>query len=376
MVRFFAFALTALLCGSSLAQQKTARFEVAIVDCPGIDRAALARFLRLELSTEVAVVAVHALGPVDGARVQVTCSGRNVWLNVRPPQPAAKAVQAFRTLPEQALNERGGERLLALAIAEMLVANAVEHHLAPPPAHDGSPARPRQATQAKAEAKKETKKEVIKTKTKLDTEAKAESRTRAAAETRATTPTQSLPPPPQPREPGLRVGVSGHAVTVPIQFGPSWFGGRVWASALLSSSIAIEVAGGYMLGAQDSDPGAIHSDVTSAHLNFRYLVRTKSTIIDMGLGGMVSYMHFDGIPKNPPDPSNKMGYIVRERGFVNGGPSVQLRIATQTQPLFAGLSVEAAMLLQPVKMLTEPNIVVSNIRGFWLGLALDLGGIL
>ena len=335
---------------------------MAVDGCSRLNRPELSRLLRMELGTNVEVLETDsAAAPAD---VFVRCSSSTVYLNVSSPALDATPGPNRRVLPGRVLTSREAERLLALAIAELVAASTFE----PPPTNGESPpatAPPETAANAP----------------RSDTPAATASAFAAKPSLPATTgePPQrpvdtEVPPATSPRDHGTsRLGLTAFILTVPLRTGPTWYGGRAWFSQQLIDSTAIEFGAGYSLGSEQSTTANVQSQLVSGHVLLRYLTNVGHVMIDVAVGGMISYLRFDGNHEGPEQLAST------KPQFVNGGPSVQFRVTTDTNPVFAGLTLEAAAFLQPVAIIDVKNrelgngTLIASVRGVWIGLGFDLG---
>ncbi len=139
--------VTALLCSALLASGARADpplVTTVVDDCVPIDRQQLDRLLSIELGTSADTAASTATGPTH---VHVRCVAAGIELNL---QDALTRKGMVRVLSRESFQDASSTRLLALAIAEFVVASWVELRLPQrvEPAPVGGPAPSESAREA------------------------------------------------------------------------------------------------------------------------------------------------------------------------------------------------------------------------------------
>ena len=126
VARVSTWVITASLCSILLASRARADppLVTTVVDeCVPIDREQLDRLLSIELGTSAATAASNATGPTH---VHVRCVPAGIELNL---QDALTRKGMVRVLSRESFQDASSTRLLALAIAEFVVASWVELRL-------------------------------------------------------------------------------------------------------------------------------------------------------------------------------------------------------------------------------------------------------
>jgi hypothetical protein len=120
---------------SGAAQTAEAAVSVSVDRCVPVDHAALHRLLAIELGTSTA----HEPGPKVPTRVWVGCSPLGIELRL---EDGMTSKTMARTLPASSFRDTSSTRLLALALAEFVVASWIELNVQPEPSVPPLPVAP------------------------------------------------------------------------------------------------------------------------------------------------------------------------------------------------------------------------------------------
>jgi hypothetical protein len=124
----FALCVGLLLAGAVTARaQPDAAVAVNVDPCVPVDHAKLHELLAIELGTSTA----QGAGPAAPTRVSVSCSPQGIELRV---QDGVTRKSMARVLPASSFADASSTRLLALAVAEFVVASWIELSVQPAPA--------------------------------------------------------------------------------------------------------------------------------------------------------------------------------------------------------------------------------------------------
>jgi hypothetical protein len=124
----FALCAGLLVAGAVTARaQPDAAVAVNVDPCVPVDHAKLHELLAIELGTSTA----QGAGPAAPTRVSVSCSPQGIELRV---QDGVTRKSMARVLPASSFADASSTRLLALAVAEFVVASWIELSVQPAPA--------------------------------------------------------------------------------------------------------------------------------------------------------------------------------------------------------------------------------------------------
>ncbi|MEY4581077.1 MAG: hypothetical protein RL701_5780 [Pseudomonadota bacterium] len=296
------------------------------------------RVLAIELGTSIEF-SPSAAQDRDGTVIRVGCSAHGIDLQLND-SVTRKAMQRSVEMPDVDIATRS--RLLALAVAEFVVASWVELQLAKPPPIEpvGPRARPEQALHA----------------------------SRLASE--------RLPPPafPRLREPPSAptrwlAGVSfeGTAFARGGLGGQLSLHGEQRPSAHLALGLAVSVSHAeWAVRVQNADASARLTS-TSGRLSLAFVTTLGPLEWLIGGGARFGLVHIAGRAVQNTRP----GLVAVEFYAPWGGPALQLSAASHWDHLRIGLELELGYVTQPVEAVAEGE-TVAELAGLWGSAGLKL----
>jgi hypothetical protein len=324
--------LAALACGAALAAlclEGSAKAQGALVTtvvdpCVPVDPRQLDRLLGIELGTSASAGA--ALSGTGPTHVRVGCVPAGIELHL---VDALTRKEMVRVLSRDSFTDASSTRLLALAIAEFVVASWVELRLpqkvepvGPPPSQTAR----RAATQA--------------------IERKAP----------AATPEASV--------------VTDIALTGAVQAwsaqGSVFYGGALRLQHAPSELLAFSIAADLGLASRDTSLGSVLVRTTGVSVAVLARIPTESFVFSTGPGGRLGLAQITASLSNPEAARSRPGYLPYGGIFWLGRAAWML---TSAFALVLDLELGAATL--PARAVVDDNIVVA-LEGVWLGLGLGL----
>jgi len=310
-----------------------ARVTTVVDSCVPIDIELFHRLLAIELGTSIQYSPGAAQAP-DGATVYISCSAPGIELQLAD-SVTRKSMQRSLELPQVAVAAR--TRLLALTVAEFVVASWVELRLAQPPLQ---PVGPRASEEVARRA------------------------TQVASE--------RLPPAPVP-EPAEDVRWLLGVGAEPMLFTSG--GGalpQLSAHAELRPRQAIAVGLAFSLAHGEwevrwpSSPiGMAQLTSTSGRATLAYVQHAGPLELLLGGGGRLGIVHLAG-------KTNRFGVVALEMYAPWGGPVLQLSAAVRLPHLRVGLELEAGYVTLPVETEIKGS-VVAQLRGVFGSAGMRLG---
>jgi hypothetical protein len=314
-----------------------ARVTTQLDPCVPIEPEQFHRVLAIELGTSIEYSAEASAneGGANVTHVRLTCAEPNIvalWLE---DAVTRKSMQRLVELPSVDAGARG--RLLALAVAEFVVASWVELRFAEPsPLAPVGPVAPLEAT-ASAERATET---------------------RLASESVAGTGS------------GWQLRAAGSAL---------WFGRaglfvpggelQLLQQPLRHFAFSLAFGIGHADPAANASLGALGNvalTTSSGRIAALYVARIDAFEFEAGLGGRIGLVHFAGRTDR---------VLLRSSSFFApwGGPVIVLGLVMRpTRQLRVLLELEAGLVTQPAQALADGD-VVAQLDGPWGGVSLGLG---
>lgn len=317
----------ALSATPASAQGNEAAVSISVATCVPVDHGALHRLLAIELGTSTA----REPGPKVPTRVWVSCSPAGIGLRLEDGM-TSKVME--RTLPASSFRDASSTRLLALAIAEFVVASWIELRQ-PPPTVKPVPVAPSPSPQMREQVG------------------------HVVAEHEATS---------EPDE----IAISGAlALALWTRTDSLWLGGgaRVTrpASRLLAWSIAFDLSG----TSADVDYGEVHGFSGSLAFAALFYLKLHSLMLLSGPGARVGVTRLAGQPSSHSDTKGK------EFAAPYGGPLWQARADLLLgRNVRLGVEVEAGYVTLPAKAtinLPTDAKEVFGLEGPWISPGLSLG---
>lgn len=306
-----------------------ARVTTVVDACVPIDIELFHRLLAIELGTSIQYSPDAAQAP-DVAKVRVSCTAFGVELQLSD-SVTRKAMQRAVELPQVEVAAR--TRLLALTVAEFVVASWVELQLAKPPIEPVGPAPPSQVTR----------------------------QARRVARARLPAPDAE--------------GIAWYLGLAPDLMLFSHDAGLLPQLSLQAElrpihALALGVTFGVAHGEWDAHwpfgaAGSAQLTSTSGRLTLDYVTELGPLELLMGGGARVGLVHMAG-------KTNLANLVAVELYAPWGGPLLQLSAAVPFAGLRVGLELEAGYVTLPVEALIG-ELVVSQLRGLWGAAGLRLG---
>lgn len=328
--------LSALLghAGETAAQAgDKAPVAVKVDPCVPIDAATFNRLLRLELGTSAEAV---DSAPAGVTEVQIACSNDGIDLDLRDPLTRKRM---HRTLRPERLRGEGAERLLALAVAEFVVASWIELSVQPEPSVEpvGAPP-PQEIVQAAQE-----------------TVAREQRPSRSAQEAG-----EELP--------DVRLGASLGYLGIVGTKGPAWLGGRLLLDVRLMDALYLEFHAEARFGEHNDTLGAVKSSLLGGRAVLSYALAPSRTLrAKVGLGFQLARLHYQGVA---PAETNYTGVSGDER---LGGPFVSARLGIRTGAgTDVGVRLDLGIVALPVELYTKQTGDVLSASGTFFCIAVDV----
>ena len=328
------------LCAAAQTVHGAARVNTLVDACVPIDVEHFHRVLEIELGTSIDYASTAAQQP-DGTLVRVVCTfGNAVQLQLED-HLTRKSMQRVVELP--AIDVAARTRLLALSVAEFVVASWVELRLGPPPLPAAGPP--------------------------VDEAAAAEASQIARAR---------LPAPEAPAEAAAPTGQIGSRWLFGLSFEPVLFSGGSGLLPQLSVHLAQRPTEHFALGLALSigygnwrvrwptDIGSAQITSTSGRLTVGYVgqIGMMELSVHTGARGGVVYMAGDA------EGSPLLTAVELYAPW--GGPLVQLTAAGLAGSFRISVELEAGYVTLPAQALIE-DAVVAKLQGIWGSLGLGIG---
>lgn len=331
-----------LLPSGSVAQtvHGAARVTTLVDACVPIDVEQFHRVLAIELGTSIEYAPTAAQRP-DGALVRVVCAfGNAVQLQLED-NLTRKSMQRVVELPAIEVGAR--TRLLALSVAEFVVASWVELRLAQPPLPAAGTA--------------------------VD-----EAAVRQAAEIASARLPASAPPSPKPQT----EVVVGSRWLISLSFEPVVFSGGSGPLPQLSLHLGQRPSEHFALGLALSlghatwpvrwpslDVGSALITTTTGRLTFGYIGQVGFMELSVGAGARGGVVYMAG-------ETQSLELIAGELYAPWGGPLLLLTAAALVGSLRVSVELEAGYVTLPAEGLIG-GTVVAALQGFWGALGLGIG---
>jgi hypothetical protein len=318
----------ALSAAQASAQSSDAPVSISVAPCVPVDHSALYRLLAIELGTSTA----REPGPKVPTRVWVSCSPAGIELRLEDGM-TSKVME--RTLPASSFRDASSTRLLALAVAEFVVASWIELRQ-PPPSVKPVPVAPPPSPQMRAQV--------------------------------GSVVSEHAAEPSEPEE----IAISGAlAIALWTSTDSLWLGGgaRITrpASPLLAWLIALDLSG----TSAEVDYGEVHGFSGSLAFAALFYLKLPSLMLLSGPGARVGVTRLAGQPNSHSDTKGK------NFAAPYGGPLWQARADLLLgRQVRLGVEVEAGYITLPAKAtISLPTDAkhVFGLEGFWISPALSLG---
>jgi hypothetical protein len=345
------------LCAAAQTVHGAARVNTLVDACVPIDVEQFHRVLAIELGTSIEYAPTAAQQP-DGAVVRVVCAfGNAVQLQLED-NLTRKSMQRVVELPLIEVATR--TRLLALSVAEFVVASWVELRLAQAPLPAAGPP--------------------------VNEAAKQQARRMASARLPAATPSEQSPPP------EAHSSAQGPRWLLGLSFEPVLFSGGSGLLPQLSLHLQQRPNEHFVLSLALSlgyahwrvrwptlDVGAAAITTSSGRLTFGYVEQVGMLELSVGAGARGGVVHMAGW-------SNSSILFADQIYAPWGGPLVQLVAAGLAGPFRISVELEAGYVTLPaeglIKLDCSPRTecaapikgaVVAQLQGFWGSLGLGIG---
>lgn len=321
-----------------------ARVNTLLDACVPIDPDQFHRVLAIELGTSIEYAPSAAQQP-DGTMVRLVCLDGAVQLQLDD-HLTHKSMQRLVELPQVDVATRS--RLLALSVAEFVVASWVELRLAPPPLPAAGPA----ASEA------------------------AEQQARQLAGERLPAPTPAVPEPESNLESNARL-----RWMLGVSFEPMVFSRGSGLLPQLSVHLQQRPDPHFALGLAFSlghgdwpvrwpmiDAGRALITSSSGRLTFAYLAPLGALELSIAAGARGGVVYMAGDAKG----TNRVELLADQLYAPWGGPLLLLGAAATVGALRVGVELEAGYVTLPAQALIEGS-VVAELGGVWGSLGLSLG---
>ncbi len=318
-------ALALIALSAARARAEGPQVSVRVDPCVPVDRSQLERLLAIELGTSAAESDVSA----SPTSVWVNCSDRGVELHL---EDGVTRKSMARVLPASSFKDASSTRLLALAIAEFVVASWIE--LRVQPTHVVEPVGPQPSPAARALAER-----VVARRNALAQPSSTGKESLSAAFT-------------------LQVWSGNDAVMLGA-------GARLVHLSL--PTLAFTIAGDFATSSVELPLGTVRVVTASVALALSLHVRVQNVSFFTGPGGRLGFTRMQG---EPGDRSQTPG----EHFFAPyGGPIWWNRIEFRaTEQLRLAFELEAGVATLPAKALAGTTPVLA-LDGLWLTTAVSLG---
>jgi hypothetical protein len=322
-------SLALVLAPAAAAAQSTAPADAPVsirVDpCVPVDHASLQKLLAIELGTSTA----HEPGPQVPTRVWVGCSPLGIELRL---EDGMTSKMMARTLPASSFRDASSTRLLALAVAEFVVASWIELRVQPEPAVQPVPVAPTPSPAQREQVQ-------------------------VALHERGADPASS--------------GVSVSAALA-LALWPSneslWLGAGVRIAREASPTIAWAIAFDFTGTTEDVELGKVDGLSGSVAFSALLYLRVKPVILFTGPGARVGVVRLAG------DPDDDLETTGDDFAAPFGGPIWVARADfVLSRKVRLGLELEAGVTTLPAKATGDGGNDVFAVEGVWLSPALSLG---
>jgi hypothetical protein len=304
------------------AQGAGAAVSVSVDRCVPVDHAALHRLLAIELGTSTA----QEPGPKVPTRVWVGCSPLGIELRL---EDGVTSKAMARTLPASSFRDTSSTRLLALAVAEFVVASWIELGVQPEPSVPPVPIAPPPSPDM-----------------------------RQAVE-------QAIDERSEPSD-GLTVA-GGLALTAWTESSSLWLGVGARVTREASPTMAWSVAFDFTGTNHDVALGEVHGLSGSAAFSALFYLRFAPITLFTGPGARVGVVRLAGEPDSGVETNG------REFAAPFGGPLWLARVhLALSRNVCLGLELEGGFATLPAKA-TADRTSVFALEGAWLTPALSLG---
>jgi len=304
------------------AQAVDAAVSISVDRCVPVDHEALHRLLAIELGTSTA----HEPGPKVPTRVWVGCSPLGIELRL---EDGVTSKMMARTLPASSFRDTSSTRLLALAVAEFVVASWIELGVQPEPSVPPVPIAPAPSPEVRQAVEQ-------------------------AIDERA--------------EPSDGLSVTGAlALAVWTENGSMWLGGGARVTREASPTLAWSASFDFTGTIRDLEFGRVHGFSGSAAFSALFYMRFAPLTLFTGPGARVGVVRLAG----EPDDDAVNG---REFAAPFGGPLWLARVdLALSRSVRLGLELEAGFATLPAKGTDDRGENVFGLEGPWLSPALSLG---
>jgi hypothetical protein len=319
-----------LLAGAGRAHAAEPQVAISIDPCVPVDRAQLERLLAIELGTSTA----RGGSVATPTRVWVGCTEQGIELRL---EDAVTRKSMTRSLPASSFTNAESTRLLALAIAEFVVASWIELSVQPEPTVQ--PIGPELPKAARSNAERVVQERAIPPEAMYDDSLSA------------------------------ALAVQIWSRNDGVMFG----GGLRWWQALLPS-LAWAASGEVAASSVDASFGAVDVTLASLALALAWRIPIGRVTLYTGPGGRVGLTHIAGAPRDATQAEGKRGY--NAYGGVIWLNRVEYRASRR---LRLGLEIEPGLTTLPVDAVTggtraaPRETVTFALDGFWLTSSLTVG---
>jgi hypothetical protein len=310
------------------AQAAEVAVSISVDRCVPVDHEALHRLLAIELGTSTA----HEPGPKVPTRVWVSCSSLGIELRL---EDGVTSKTMARTLPASSFRDTSSTRLLALAVAEFVVASWIELGVQPDPIVPPVPIAPPPSQDM-----------------------------RQAIE-------QAIDERAEPTE-GLSV-TGALALAVWTDNGSLWLGAGARVTREASPTMAWSVSFDFTGTSNDVEFGRVHGLSGSIAFSALFYLRLAPLTLFTGPGARVGVVRLAG------EPADEVGTKGGEFAAPFGGPLWLARVdLALSRSVRLGIELEGGFATLPAKATADregsadPESIFA-LEGLWLSPALSLG---
>ena len=319
-------ALAPALAYAQVVSPAEATVSIRVDACVPVDHAALRRLLSIELGTSTA----HEPGPKVPTRVWVGCSPLGIELRL---EDGMTSKMMARTLPASSFRDASSTRLLALSVAEFVVASWIELGVQPEPAVQPLPVAPPPSPAQRQEIQHA-----------IDERAPEGSASGGLSLSAAL---------------ALALWTSNESL---------WLGAGARITRQASPSIAWSIAFDFTGTSAEVEYGSVNGLSGSLAFSAQFYVRLQPLILSTGPGARVGVVRLAGDPEDPEEKSGK------DFAAPFGGPIWVARAELAlSRGVRLGLELEAGVTTLPARATAGPRERVFGLEGVWLSPALSLG---
>ena len=312
--------------------------SVSVDPCVPGDQEQFERLLLMELGS---AMASEPGANTEATQVFLTCVDNGIVLTVMDPI-TRKTMQ--RTLPAAPLHQAGSERLLALSVAEFLVASWIELSLqqSAPVEPIGPPVNPETLQAARDKV------------TRVQQASPA-----ADTSTTSFTPTDTFARRDEPSS-SFRLGAAFVWTEVLRRSAPDWVGGHLLFGIPLPERFQIELAALVMFGANTTDIGRINSNRIGGRALLYY--RMRGTVgLQLGMGYGTTRFNYSA------KADEGSGYQGDRGSLWLGGPLLSTRLSLDTgSSSDVGLRIDLGLFTTPAQLIAQNSGVTVDASGAWL----------